>query len=305
MEVTFLNFFNKNFLGIISFLILLIIVVFSSVKFIEQRNSIEQRNAENKSFCLKTEYKNTEYENYCVEVLNNKNIKMDFFTAYTNIIVLGLGRYTFILFLFVIIPSLYNTSKYLKNKIIIDDAQRMNYKNIKKKIIFESYKPILILPIIIVISFVICYVISGNFDATYAIKNSTTVWSEATLKKPILFMTMYIINVIFHCILYINISLIIVRKYHNYFVATILSFLLYIGIEAILEIGLNGILFTSILKSEAGIIFNIMNYITFNDGVGILPILFVPTTLAILTSVIVYFKYKDKEMLIIDCESND
>ena len=300
-----MRFLKRNYLIIVSFLILLVIVIFSANEFVEQRNLIKQKNVENINFCLNTEYKNTEFENYCTEILNNKNIEIDFFTTYTNIVLLGLGKYTFILFLFVIIPSLYNTSKYLKNKIILEDASRMDYKKIKRKIIFESYKSVFILPLIIIISFLICYAISGNFDSTYAIKNSTTVWSKVTLSHSILFMLSYLINFIFHCILYINISLIIFRKYHNYFVSVILSFLLYIGIEAILEIGLNGILFTSILKSGAGIIFNIMNYITFNDGVGVLPILLISSTFAIGSSVVVYFKYKDKEKLIIDCEAND
>lgn len=288
-----------------SFLVILSVIIYSAVSFSEQKKSIEERNKENIEFCQKNEYVNTEYEHYCDEILNADNIEIDFFTTYMNVVVLGLGKYTFILFLFIVIPSLYNTSKYLKNKIILEDALRMKYQDIKKKIIGEVYKSLIILPLAVIISFVICYFISGNFDATYALKNSTIVWSESTVNKPIIFMLSYLINIVFHCILYINISLIIVRKYHNYFVSVILSFLLYVGIEAILEIGLNGILFTSLLKSGAGIIFNIMNYITFNDSVGILPILLVSSSLAIISSVIVSYKYRDKEKLIIDCEAND
>lgn len=300
-----MGFIKKNFLIIMSFLVILSVIIYSAVSFSEQKKSIEERNKENIEFCQKNEYINTEYERYCDEILNADNIEIDFFTTYMNVVVLGLGKYTFILFLFIVIPSLYNTSKYLKNKIILEDALRMKYQDIKKKIIGEAYKSLIILPLAVIISFVICYFISSIFDATYALKNSTIVWSESTVNKPIIFMLSYLINIVFHCILYINISLIIVRKYHNYFASVILSFLLYVGIEAILEIGLNGILFTSLLKSGAGIIFNIMNYITFNDSVGILPILLVSSSLAIISSVIVSYKYRDKEKLIIDCEAND
>ncbi len=300
-----MKFLKNNFLIIISFVILLTIVIFSAINFSEEKKSIEQRNNESINYCNNNNYEGTEYEEYCINVLNNSNIDVDFFTTYTNVVLFGLGKYSFVLFLFVVMPSLYFVSKYLKNRIILEDATRMNYNKIKNKLFLNAYKSLIILPLVIVISFIICYIISGNFDSSYAIKNSTTVWSETTLNHPALFIISYLINVILHCVLYINISLIIVRKHHNYFVSTILSFLAYIGIEAILEIGINGLLFTMILKSSAGIVFNIMNFITFNDSVGILPILAVSLFFAIGSSIIVHVKYKDKEKMIMDCEINE
>lgn len=300
-----MKFLKKNVFMIVSFLILLLMLLYFSISFVNEKDEIDKKNEKNVQFCEENNYKETEYEDYCIRVLKNQNIEIDFFTAYTNIVVTGLGKYSFILFLFVVMPSLYGISKYLKNKIILYDVTRMKYEKIKNKLLIEAYKSALIIPLIILIGFVICYLISGNLDPTYSIKNSSSVWSESTLKNPFIFMPLYLINTFFHCIIYVNISLLIVRKYHNYFVAIILSFLSYIGIEAILEIGVNGILFTTILKSSAGIIFNIMNFITFNDGCGIIPVLSVSGTILIISSILVWSKYTNKEKLIIDCEVNE
>lgn len=300
-----MNFFKKNIYAIVSFSLLLLILSYSSISFVNEKNVIDKKNEENISFCYNNDYKGTEYENYCKKILDDQNVKIDFFTTYTNIVVAGLGKYSFVMFLFIIMPSLYGISRYLKNRIILEEITRMKYKKIKNKLLIEAYIPVLIIPIIILISFFICYFISGGFDTDYSIKNSTSVWSESTLKTPLLFMSLYLLNSFFHSIIYLNIALCIARKHHNYFVAVILSFLTYIGIEAILEIGLNGILFTTILKSNSGMIFNIMNFITFNDTCGTIPILFFSGTIMIFSFIVVWLKYKNKEKLIFDCEFNE
>lgn len=296
---------KKNILLIISFSILLSLLCFDSYKYIDNRKNIDAKTEEAKIFCLSNDYINTDYEEYCNKTLNNEHFDIDFFTVYTNIAVFGIGRLSFILFLFIIMPSLYNICKYMKNRQIINDSTRMNYKNSKFKIFIEAYKSSFILPSIIFIAFVICYCYVGNFNPEYAIENSTSVWSETTLNNPYLFLLTYLLNIIVHSILYINIALCIARKYNNYFVAVILSFLTFIGIESILEIGFNGILFTTILSSDSGIIFNIMNMITFNDSCGILALLSIPTSVMLISFIVLHFMYKEKEILIIDCEKNE
>ncbi len=300
-----MKFIKKNYLIIISFLILLIPLIFSTTSYLKSQKNIAKKEYEFKEFCSKEDYHGKEYEEYCDELLSKEDIKIDFYTVYTNVVLYALVDFSLFFFLFIIIPSVYNTSKYLKNKIILQDATRMSYKKIKSKIFFESYKSIVILPLIVIIGFIISYALSKTFDPTYAIKYKTIFWTEKTVSNPIVFMFLYLCNVIFNCTLYINISLIIVRKHHNYFVAVILSFLTYVAFEAFLEIGIYAILFNSILKSSAGVIFNIMNAISFNDKVGVFPLLSVTLSFAIISSIIVYFKYKDKELLIIDCERND
>lgn len=298
----------KNKFSIIFFLslfILLLLLFYQSYVFIHNRNSILEQEKEALQFCSNITYQNTEYQNYCELVFDNKNVKLDFFTMFTEVVVYGFNLISFALYLFIIMPSLLYISSYFKNKTIINDLTRMNYKQIKIKIFKKSYQSALILPIVITVAFIICFLFTKTFDPTYAVKSASTGWSEYTLNHPILFLIMYLLNIIIHSILYINISLCVVRKYHNYFVAVILSFLTFIGIEAFLEIVLNGIIFTTILKSNYGIIFNIMNMISFNESCGIIISMLVPFIIAIISFLILNVLYKEKEKLIIDCEKNE
>lgn len=293
---------KKNIVLILSFSVLLFILCFYSVDFIKTKKAIELSNEKSLQFCLNIDYKNTEYEDYCNNVIIHKNVKMDFFTVFTNVMVFGLGKYSFILFLFVSIPTLYVLCKYLKNRIILNEVTRAKYSEIKKSLFYDSYKSVFILPFIVILGFIICYFVAGNIDYNYSVLNSTAGWNDKSMSNFWFFAIAYVVNVIFHSIIFVNISMCIARGNHNFFVAVILSFLAYIGVEAILEIGINGILFTTLFKSNDGIIFNIMNMLAFNDECGILAILLVSATIMIISSVIVYIVYKDKEKLIIDCE---
>lgn len=296
---------KSKIIYLISFFILLIVLVNNAYTFIENMQKMEKKNNESIEFCENTNYENTQYEEFCNIVLKSEKTNVDFFTMFTNVVVFGFGKFSFILFLFVSIPSLIYICNYLKNGVIVNDVTRVNYSLIKKKILKKSYCSLSIFPIIILIAFIICALYTKNYNPSYAIQNSSTTWSEYTLNRPIAFMICYLFNIIIHTILYINIGICIARKHHNYFIAVILSFLTFIGIEAILEIGFNGILCTSILNSEIGIIFNIMNMISFNDSYGMIAPMIVPSIITILTFILIHILYKDKEKLIIDCAQNE
>lgn len=297
---------NKfRLLFILSFSIGLILLSYYTYTFIQSREQINKRNEETIEFCEKNEYINTEYEDYCSIAISNSKTKLDFWTMLVNTFIYGFNKISFVLMLFVIVPSLIYPCQYFKNKIISNDLTREKYKNVEHKIFKNSYKSIIIIPLLVIIAFLICITATKTFDPTFAINNSTTGWSETTLNNPFIFGLLYILNTVIHSWLYINISLCIARKYHNYFVALILSFLAIIGLEAFLEIFCNGILFTTILKSNMGIIFNIMNFISFNDSYGMITAMIVPFVLAVISFIIALKLYKNKEKLIIDIEKNE
>ena len=54
-----------------------------------------------------------------------------------------------------------------------------------------------------------------------------------------------------------------------------------------------------------GVIFNIMNMITFNDSYGMFFTILVPLILTIISFLVLIKLYKNKENLLIDCEKND
>lgn len=296
--------FKINAALIISFAILMGVLLFNYVSYKEILNDRIIKTEQIRNDCLSDDNMNSDKKKFCESVLENDNKNGDFYTAFTEILIFGFRNFAILLFLFIVIPSLIYTSRYLKSKVIVNELTRTDYKKILKKYFLSSYKSVIILPIIIIIAFVLCYSLFDSFDYSYSIANSTIAWSEQTIKNPIIFMLLYLLNSIVHSFLYINISLCIVRKHHNFLVSAILSFLTFIGIEAVLELLFNAIICTLILKTEVGIIFNIMNILAFNDLLGIFSPLIVPTILLVLSFIILFVMYKDKEKLIIDCEAN-
>ena len=296
-----------NILIILSFTILLIYTLYNTYTFINQTNQNLQKSNEIKELCINRTDASPS-EKLCEEILANEDYNPDFYSVFFNTFITSFNNLSIIIFLFITIPVTYYISKYLKNKLILYDLTRYNYKNIIKKLIINSYKPILILPLIAIIIMIISIIYTNNnFDATYAISsNSLIAWNYSTVKKPILFISLYLINLIIHSILYINISLCITRKHHNFFTSTILSFLTLISIEIFLEIVINSLICKILLKNYTiGIIFNIMNIFSFNDTNGILLTMSIPLIIMIISTIILIKLYKNKESLIIDCEKNN
>ena len=294
-----------NILIVFSIIFLCFIYIYNFNKFTSNQRKLEMMKENGIQFCLENDYIGSEYENYCKEILMEEEHKIDFFTIFSDTFVLTFNQYTYFSFFLITIPTLIFICRYFKNKIIINDLSRQSFKKIKNKLFKNAYKTIIILPTILLIAILSCYMYTKTFDATYSITNGTTIWNEYTLTHPYIFLILYFLNIIIHSLIYINIALCIARKQHNFFPALILSFLCFIGIESILEILFGGIICTSLLNVNYGILFNIMNLFSFNDIYGILSPLIIPIIVAIITFVVLYIMYKDKEQLIIDIEKNE
>lgn len=301
-----LRIIKSNLILLISFIILLVILCINSYNYI-QNNELRKLHAQQmEQFCLNlSDEENLQYNELCEGIFYEASLSLDFYTMFTNVVVYGYRGVPYVLFLFVVMPSLFYVCKYFKNRQLLNESTRDDYKKTIFRVIRKGYKPIFIIPTVIFIAFIICTFYTKTFDPTYSIFHSSTVWGKTTMNSPSLFLILYFLNIVIHSILYINIGLYIARKQHNYFVAVILSFLTFIGIEAFLEIAINGILFFSIFNSEMGIIFNIMNMFTFNDVYGMGSSMIVPFCLMIISCVALYFRYENKEKLIMECEKNE
>lgn len=299
-------------LKFISFAVLLSIVLYSTFGYIKHSKHIIDKNNEVIEMCKSEKNMIEEKEKFCKEVLVQKPYKPDFFAMVSNVITSGsdirgicLQKYGFIMILFVIIPSIYYVCRYLKSGNIINEQTRESFEKSKRRLFKNAYSSALIIPSIVLIVFMISYCYTRNFDASVAIENGYIAWQKATVSNPALFMIIYLANIFIHSILYINIALCISRKHHNFFVATILSYLVFLATEIFLEVAIGGILMSSILHiNDKMLMFNITNMFALNDTGGILHSVIVPFILMIITSIIVLKLYKDKESLIIDCYKN-
>lgn len=292
---------KNNILLILSFLILLTVVIIQSVKYIN--NDLKLVEMDNKLLiqCQQGDFYKDK-KDFCETVIKEHYTGADTFTTFSGIMHDSFDSITLILFLFIVSPSLVYICNYLKCGMIKNDLTRSSYKKIKWKLILKSYKSLFIFPIITIIVFLISFIYGGSLDASSGLNYSTVPWNSTTLSMPILFIIFYVFNVFIHSFLYINIAISTARKKHNYFIAVILSFLIFIAIEAFLEITFNVLIFSTLLKSDAGIMFNIANFIAYNDNFGIITPMIVPFILALISFIVVLIKYKNKEKLVIDCE---
>ena len=101
-----------------------------------------------------------------------------------------------------------------------------------------------------------------------------------------------------------TIILFILSKNQRYILAILYSFITYVGIELFFEVVVNSLLFQLLLKSDIGYVFNIMNLFTFSDMNGIITLMIFTFIMFMLSFIAVYFTYRNKEKLIIDCEKN-
>ncbi len=299
---------NKSYsLVLLSFLILLLLLSYNTHSHYQEIKYNEKKSQEVKIKCLDGYFKGSDNQRVCDQInFDDETPNYDMYSVFYTIIVSGLAdNVYFIVFFFVAVPALFSICNCFKNKTIINELTRSSYKNTFKKLFKKSYVSSFILPTIIIIALIISFSFAKSFDYSISTSNSIIGWSENDLKFPGLFFSLYLLNIFIHSVLYVNICLIIARKNHNYLVALILSFLTFIAIELFLEIAIGGILLWHILKSDLGLYFNIMNMFSFNTGAGLLMPMVIPFALMVITFIVIYFLYRNKENLIIDCEMNN
>ncbi len=297
------NFLKNYILLFLGFFLLLYFLLANTNVYLRSLSNSEQKVLEMAIKCLEDREYRSELGEICEDAIAAKDKNPEFYSVFTNTAIFGLQNKTLLIILVTIIPSIWIMTRYLKNNVICNEVTRANFKKIKKRLFTKAYLSTLILPLIMGISFVICYLYTGNFAYERSLGNSV-IWQESTMANGYLFIFLYLLNILIHTTLYVNIGMSTVRKYYNFFVALIVTFLKIVAIEVFLEICLGGILFKSLLKSDMGIIFNIVNTLAFEDAYGILPMMSVPLAIMLITSFIVYQKYKAKEQLIIDCNNN-
>ena len=294
--------YKKHIFTLLLLVYMIITLVTGIIGFNNYVNNSRIMNENEISKCkqLNESYTSDRQKEYCEKLFNTDlNPETDYFYLLSN-----LDSYTplssnLILILLIILSSCYYVSKYLKNNIVTYDLTRENYKKIKHKLLINAYIPALAITIFTIIKLIIFYLITNNFNYSEGLG-----WNLSNLANPLLFLLVYVLIVLFDALIYSNISLIVTRKIHNFIITSILSYLVVFGIELFLEIVLSAIICTSLFNSDIGIVFNIINFGNFNDSYGLLLPLIVQVVIYIITSIIVYISYKNKENLVIDCEAN-
>ena len=210
----------------------------------------------------------------------------------------------FVLIAIIIAGSSYYITKYLRNRIILNDITREKYKKIVKNLFFSAWKYALIVPIMLFIIYFIIFLKVDNFSFSEGIADTSgfvgTIFENNLI---FLFFTIFLKSFILSMV-YININLIISRKEHNYIFSIIKTYLFIVGLEILFETVIR-IFINKLGTFEYGILFNIINIYTYPYVEKGLAQIFILFGILLISFVPLLLVYRNKEQLIIDIEKND
>lgn len=212
-----------------------------------------------------------------------------------------------ILPIFIILPSGYYFYAKLKSGIIRSEIIRKNYSEYIKEHLKISYKSMLIIPVFLVVSFLICLLVCGRLNV-WDSNTNIFIYSYESLQSEYIkilptFLIFYVINLTLLAGYYINVTLLFIKKNFPYLVSCIASFLVITGISVFLEVVVGKI----ILELGLGIsgmnaTFNAFCFWIPGDHSNIYIQFLIASTLFILSLILVILSYRNKEKVLIENE---
>ena len=292
------KFIQNNKVLLISFMILFMFTTFLGIKVIINDKDSEDLSIKVKEMCKET-LKTDPTNEICLKALNEEKTKRDTLTTFNEI--LNDSEYSFIYFLavpfLIIMSSMYEISKRFKSGEIKNRLTRESYNNYIKDVFKSSYKSILLWPLITMYVLVFSYIISGTFE----VSAETIAFTKEILSHPALFIFSYLLNTILMSIFYINIGLILVLENRNYLVTVIETIMVYYGITLTNTFFIISFVLKDFKDSEK--YFDFFDMYTYNDR-ELIPFNLLCLGVSLISSLLVYLKYKNKEKIIIKLEKN-
>lgn len=300
------KFIKNNIAVLITFLILFIFSTILCIRNIKSARINEESRIEGIEVC-KEILKHDKYNEICLENVDAKPKKRSTLKTYYDIINDNVSYnsislctvFYFLIPFLVITSSLYNISKKFKNQDIKNHLTRESYNKYIKEIFLDSYKSVFIWPMITILLFMFSYIISnGSFE----IIDTNSSFSYEILSNPVAFMLSNLLNTIFMSFFWTNIALLIVPDTRNYIVSVLESIMIYFGIA------LTNTFFVILLISK---IFHrdVEKYLDFFDVYNyynreLIPFNILCLSVALISGLLVYLKYKNKEKIIMKLERN-
>ncbi len=292
------NFIQNNKVLLISFMILFMFTTFLGIKVIINDKDSEDLSIKVKEMCKET-LKTDPTNEICLKAINEEKTKRDTLTTFNEI--LNDSEYSFIYFLavpfLIIMSSMYEISKRFKSGEIKNRLTRESYNNYIKDVFKSSYKSILLWPLITIYVLVFSYMISGTFE----VSAETIAFTKEILSHPALFIFSYLLNTILMSIFYINIGLILVPENRNYLVTVIETIMVYYGITLTNTFFIISFVLKDFKDSEK--YFDFFDMYTYNDR-ELIPFNLLCLGVSLISLLLVYLKYKNKEKILIKLEKN-
>lgn len=300
------KFIKNNIAVLIAFLILFIFSTILCIRNIKSARINEESRIEGIEVC-KEILKHDKYNEICLENIDAKPKKRSTLKTYYDIINDNVSynsislctAFYFLIPFLVITSSLYNISKKFKNQDIKNHLTRESYNKYIKEIFLDSYKSVFIWPMITILLFMFSYIISnGSFE----IIDTNSSFSYEILSKPVMFMLSNLLNTIFMSFFWTNIALLIVPDTRNYIVSVLESIMIYFGI-ALTNTFFVILLISKILNKDVEKYLDFLDVYTYNNR-NLLSFNILCLSIALISGLLVYLKYKNKEKIIMKLERN-
>lgn len=300
------KFIKNNIAVLIAFLILFIFSTILCIRNIKSARINEESRIEGIEVC-KEILKHDKYNEICLENIDVKPKKRSTLKTYYDIINDNVNYnstslctvFYFLIPFLVITSSLYNISKKFKNQDIKNHLTRESYNKYIKEILLDSYKSVFIWPMITILLFMFSYIISnGSFE----IIDTNSSFSYEILSNPVAFMLSNLLNTIFMSFFWTNIALLIVPDTRNYIVSVLESIMIYFGI-ALTNTFFVILLISKILNKDVEKYLDFLDVYTYNNR-ELIPFNILCLSIALISGLLVYLKYKNKEKIIMKLERN-
>lgn len=209
--------------------------------------------------------------------------------------------FPFFIPIIVVIPFIYILSREMSNNILKNYCLRDNYKNYLRHIFKVSYKSIFVIPIVIFLTLLISYIVSGyNLDYSSDLFYHYVLPGKLLLDNKLNWI-LFFLNLFFASGLYINLGLIVLSKNSNFIIASI---------ETIVSIFLTWCFSNIFIGNICRILFN-LNPSNFNllllynwSGVDNACVYCIWNLILFIISFVLVLKmYKSKENIICKCEN--
>lgn len=292
------KFIQNNKALLISFMILFIFTTFLGIKVIINDKDSKDFSIKEKEMCKET-LKNDPTNEICLAKINESEEKPKRDTLSTFNEILNDSEYSFIYFLavpfLIIMSSMYEISKRFKSGEIKNRLTRESYNNYIKDVFKSTYKSVILWPLITIYVLVFSYLISG----TFTISTETIAFTKEILSHPVLFIFSYLLNTILMSIFYINIGLFLVPENRNYLVTVIETAMVYFGITLTNTFFIISFVLKNIKNAEN--YFDFFDMYTYRDR-ELIPFNLLCLGVALISSLVVYLKYRNKEKIVIKLE---
>lgn len=292
------KFIQNNKVLLISFMILFIFTTFLGIKVIINDKESEDFSIKAKEMCKET-LKSDSTNEICLAIINRneEKPKRDTLTTFNEI--LNDSEYSFIYFLavpfLIIMSSMYEISKRFKSGEIKNRLTRESYNSYIKDVFKNSYKSVLLWPLITIYVLIFSYMISGTFE----VSTESIAFTKEILSHPALFIISYLLNTILMSIFYINIGLFLVPENRSYLVTVIETIMVYFGITLTNTFFIIGFLLKGFENREK--YFDFFDMYNYRER-ELIPFNLLCLGVAFISSLVVYLKYRNKEKIVIKLE---